>query len=96
MTRLLGSSRARDIACLLALAIFALLLLWPVTLGGQVLLPAQVMLSYDPWHHHLGEFPELSHAKGYPLLDPVNQILPAYDFIGEQLREDVLPLWNPR
>ncbi|NLO74454.1 MAG: YfhO family protein [candidate division WS1 bacterium] len=96
MTRLLGSSRARDIACLLALAIFALLLLWPVTLGGQVLLTAQVMLSYDPWHHHLGEFPELSHAKGYPLLDPVNQILPAYDFIGEQLREDVLPLWNPR
>ena len=96
MTWLRRSPRACDAVCLLLLALLALGLLWPVTVRGQVLLTTPVMLDYDPWYAHRSEFSELRHQRWYPLLDPVDQILPGCTFIGEQFRRDVLPLWSPR
>ena len=84
----------RDALCVLALAVFAIVLLWPATLGGKVMLPADLYLRFQPWRAHAAEFPEF-HRPSNPMLDPVQQFYPWRVFVSHSVREGIIPLWNP-
>ena len=77
---------------LLALALAALLLLWPVLVGGQVLLPGSFLTHFEPWRSELGEQP----ARWNSLLwDAMAQYYPWRTFAARTLHAGYLPLWNP-
>jgi len=90
----MGRERRRDVYCLLILALLAVGFLWPVTLGGKVMLPGDLLLLADPWAAHAGEFPEFKRV-GNPILDAVNQFYPWRAYARERLLRNTLPLWNP-
>ncbi|HCU37266.1 MAG TPA: hypothetical protein DGT21_18050 [Armatimonadetes bacterium] len=82
-----------DVGALCAIAAVALLILWPVTLGDRVLIPADLLLRMEPWHAYAREhgFERVQN----PILDPIQQHYAWRKFAGEQLRKDEVPLWNP-
>ena len=89
-----GAEWKRDALCVIALAVFAVVLLWPATLGGKVMLPADLYLRFQPWRAHASEFPEF-HRPSNPMLDPVQQFYPWRVFASRSVREGIIPLWNP-
>jgi len=82
-----------DVGALGAIAAVALLILWPVTLGDRVLIPADLLLRMEPWHAYAREhgFERVQN----PILDPIQQHYAWRKLAGEQLRKDEVPLWNP-
>ncbi|MFQ6096687.1 MAG: hypothetical protein ACE5O2_03105 [Armatimonadota bacterium] len=91
------SDRRRTINDLLALLVIAALsvgVLWRTTIGGKVMLPADLLLVMEPWRHYSHEFPEFRRVSN-PILDAVQQFYPWRKFAGESLRRGELPLWNP-
>jgi len=88
-----GSARA-DALCVALIAAFAILLTWPATLGGKVLLPADLYLRFQPWRAHAAEFPGFRRPSN-PMLDPVQQFYPWRKFAAESIRQGEIPLWNP-
>lgn len=81
----------------LALALFAVvacLLLWPVVLRGEVLLPAGYLRQFFPW---AAELPKGAETPPWNALqaDSILQYLPWRQFARESLRDGFLPLWNP-
>lgn len=77
----------------LAFLAVAVLLLAPATLGGRVLVPADLLRGLSPW--------SAAHAPDtLPLWDPllydsVGQFHPWRQFAAENLRAGRVPLWNP-
>ncbi len=62
-------------------------------LPGRVLLPAGLLLQFEPWRSQLDEVPR---ASWDPLLwDGIAQYYPWRAFGAESLRSGVIPLWNP-
>ena len=90
---LLSTPRRRDVAALGLIAAAVLILMWPVTFGGKLLLPADMLMVMQPWQAHAKEM-------GFdrvqtPFLDAIQQHYPWRKFAAEQLREGNIPLWNP-
>lgn len=85
---------SRDVCALVLLAAFAVGFLWPSTLGGRVMLPADLLLVMEPWRHYSGLFPDFRRVSN-PILDAVQQFYPWRKFAGEILRRGEIPLWNP-
>ena len=77
-------------------AIFLLLPLayfWPVTLGNRTLLPADNLLSVEPYRSSAFNTGALPHNQ--LLSDLVLENYPWKKFILESLRAGEIPLWNP-
>lgn len=86
-------TRQQDLMALGVLLVVGLVVLWPVTVGGKVMLPADLLLRMEPWHAHAGEY---SFTKVQnPILDAVQQFYPWRKYAAETVREDEIPLWNP-
>lgn len=83
----------RDIAALGVIVVVAMAVLWPVTVGDKVLLPADLLLRMEPWHAYAGEY-DFDRVQN-PILDPIQQHFPWRKLAGEQMRRDHVPLWNP-
>jgi len=82
-----------DLAALGFLALVALVVLWPVTLGEKVLLPADLLLRMEPFRAHAVEY-GFKRVQN-PILDPIQQHYPWRQFAAEQFHKDQVPLWNP-
>ncbi len=92
LTRTSGWYNA-DLAALGFLAAVALVVLWPVTLGNKVLLPADLLLRMEPFRAHAREY-DFERVQN-PILDPIQQHYPWRKFAAQQVRQDQVPLWNP-
>ena len=74
--------------------LLAIVFLWPVTLGGQTLIPADNLFAFPPWQAFAGQ---------YNAVVPHNELLsdlllenyPWKQFIVQSLRQGQIPLWNP-
>ncbi|MHB8995417.1 MAG: DUF7657 domain-containing protein [Armatimonadota bacterium] len=89
----LETNRGRDLAAVGLIALLVLILLWPVTFGGKLLLPADMLMVMQPWKAHAQELGfERVHT---PFLDAIQQHYPWRKFAAEQMREGIIPLWNP-
>jgi len=76
------------------LAVLLLLFFWPATLGGRVLLPADLVFDLDPLWAPLA--PEgYTHPGNQLLADQVYQFFPWKTFTRRSLAQGTLPLWNP-
>lgn len=89
----LETEPGRDLAGMGLIALLVLILLWPVTFGGRLLLPADMLMVMQPWKAHAQEvgFDRVQ----TPFLDSIQQHYPWRKFAAEQMREGVIPLWNP-
>ncbi|MBN1886557.1 MAG: oligosaccharide flippase family protein [Thermoflexales bacterium] len=85
--------------CTLVLILLGLLalplgLLWPQTLGGKTLLPADTLFEFQPWKAsadgQLG-----THSQNHLLKDLVLENYAWKRFIVESIQQRQLPLWNP-
>jgi len=84
----------RELIPLVVIAAVSVGFLWRSTLGGRVLLPADLLLVMEPWRHYRHQFPEF-HRVSNPMLDPVQAFYPWRKYAGESLRSGTVPLWNP-
>lgn len=76
-----------------ALVGVAVLLMWPVILGGQAFLPADLLRYAAPWSSLPNRGPLFPWN---PLLyDSIGQFYPWRSFAAATLRTGLLPLWNP-
>ncbi|NPV46903.1 MAG: hypothetical protein HPY69_08085 [Armatimonadetes bacterium] len=90
------SRRASFLRELQAVGFIGLLMLawlWPVTLGGRVLTPADMLMVMQPWKAHAREMG--FRRVQMPFLDAIQQHYPWRKFAGERLRAGEIPLWNP-
>lgn len=82
----------REITAFGFLTILILLFLHPALLPGKVLLPLDVVTQlWAPWRQP--NQPVVTHNE--VLMDAVNYIYPAKEFMAESVRNGTLPLWNP-
>lgn len=89
----LETKRGRDLAGLGLIALLVLVLLWPVTFGGRLLLPADMLMVMQPWKAHAQQVGfDRVHT---PFLDSIQQHYPWRKFAAEQMRQGTIPLWNP-
>jgi hypothetical protein len=89
----LETNRGRDLAAVGLIALLVLILLWPVTFGGKLLLPADMLMVMQPWKAHAQELGfQRVHT---PFLDAIQQHYPWRKFAAEQMKQGIIPLWNP-
>ncbi len=82
---------------LLLVPIFFLLsvvLLWPVTLGGQTLIPADNLFAFPPWRSFAAQF-HATVPHNELLSDLLLENYAWKKFIVESLQQGQVPLWNP-
>ncbi|NLD43110.1 MAG: oligosaccharide flippase family protein [Chloroflexi bacterium] len=84
----------RDLAAMAVLAALALIFLWPQTLGGRSMLPADSVYAWAPWQAQAAEL-GVGVAHNSLLLDLYLQNYAWKTFIVDSLRAGQLPLWNP-
>lgn len=78
---------------LLALLALPTALLGPALLSGRALLPADLLIQFEPWRSAV---PAATNARWDPLIwDGITQYYPWRAFAAESLRAGVIPLWNP-
>lgn len=84
-----------DIALLLLLFLIPLAFFWPVTLGGQTLIPADNLYQFEPW----ASYREAADAPATPhnalLSDLVLQNFQWKTFIRQSISNRDIPLWQP-
>jgi O-antigen/teichoic acid export membrane protein len=87
--------RRLDLLILAGLLLLPLLLFWPVTLGGRTLLPADNLVTSEPWRSAVA-------AHGWPatpynglLSDLVLENYAWKHFALQSLQNGQAPLWNP-
>lgn len=85
---------ARELLPLLGFLILPALLFWPVTVGGQTLLPFDNLYSFLPWQAFAPQI-GITVPQNQLLGDLVLQNLVWKNFVLESLRGGELPLWNP-
>jgi len=83
----------RRLLVLCALLAAPSLLLAPALGPGQALLPADLLVQFEPWRSHVGN-PPLAFWDAL-LWDGVAQYYPWRLFAAESLRTGHIPLWNP-
>lgn len=83
----------RDLRAVGLVALLVLAWLWPVTIGGRLLTPADMLMIMQPWREHARElgFQRVQ----MPFLDAIQQHYPWRKFAAERLRAGDIPLWNP-
>ena len=86
---------APDAAIVFVLFLLPLFFFLPQTLGGQTLVPADILFQYEPY----ATYSEVAKAPAIPdnhlLADLVLQNYQWKSFIREQLAAGEVPLWNP-
>lgn len=81
------------LAAALLLASIVLVYLWPALVGGDMLAPISVLYTFTPWQ---GFTPADIQSYYNPLLSDIPMAdYPWRWFVREQIRDGVLPLWNP-
>lgn len=87
LSRRIGAGTALTVA---ALAVFVIL--WfPVLTGQRVLLGGDVLYAWLPWSVEPAAHPPSNILAN----DPVIQMLPWQELVGQQFSRGQLPLWNP-
>lgn len=86
--------RQSNLISVLLLLLLTLLFFWRVPLQGRVLLPLDVLHTYEPW------WSEVPGAFGIDLWNPwlsdgVRQFYPVLTVIQSAWRQGQLPFWNP-
>jgi O-antigen/teichoic acid export membrane protein len=80
---------------LLGLLVLPVCLLWPQTLGGKTLLPADTLFEFQPWKASVDATGLGNHSQNHLLKDLVLENYAWKRFIVESIRQRQLPLWNP-
>ena len=88
--RLSARRYVRDLAFACGLLVLLILFYWPVTLGGKTMVPADILLTRQPW---LAQGPVVPHNGLVADLLVENYVWK--QFIVESLRARQVPLWNP-
>lgn len=88
------SSRQLDFISISFLFSLALLFFWRVPFQGRVLLPLDVLYTYEPWRS------EVPGALGVQLWNPwlsdgVRQFYPVLTFVQSSWRQGQIPFWDP-
>lgn len=83
----------REVRAVAFLGLLMAVWLWPVTLGGRLLTPADMLMVMQPWKAHARELG--FRRVQMPFLDAIQQHYPWRKFAGERLRAGEIPLWNP-
>lgn len=86
--------RRSDLVILLFFPLLAILFLWPVTLGGQTLIPADNLFAFPPWSAFATQF-NTTVPHNELLSDLLLENYAWKKFIVETIRQGQLPLWNP-
>lgn len=93
MTPVHQVDKRRNLAAVGLIVLLVLTLLWPVTFGGKLLLPADMLMVMQPWRAHASEVGfRRVHT---PFLDSIQQHYAWRKFAAEQMRQGITPLWNP-
>ena len=81
---------------LLLFPLLALLLLWPVLLGGRVLLPADYLRGFSPWSQGMSA-EALRALPQWNVLqwDGLAQFYPWRQYLVHELSAGRIPLWDP-
>ncbi|MEP7199328.1 MAG: hypothetical protein ABI874_05875, partial [Chloroflexota bacterium] len=74
--------------------LLAVLFLWPVTLGGQTLIPADNLFAFAPWSAFAAQF-NATVPHNELLSDLLLENYAWKKFIVESLQQGQPPLWNP-
>jgi len=81
----------RRFAPLVVFAVLVVVLLWPVLLGGRILLPGEAVSGAPP-----GNASGLREGvRCNPAWDSIARHYPARVFLGRAVRSGEIPLWNP-
>ncbi len=88
------SSRQLDLISVLALLFLTLLFFWRVPIQGRVLLPLDVLHTYEPWRSEMPGALGLRVWNSW-LTDPVRQYYPLQSVIQSSWQHGVVPFWNP-
>ncbi len=86
--------QSRDGVSIVVLLLLTLLFFWRVPVQGKILLPLDVLHTYEPWRS------EIPGALGIPLwnsrlTDGVRQNYPLLHFVLASWQQGQVPLWNP-
>src|SRR5574340_951863 len=92
----LVSKRNLGLTLLIVLGLFLLplALLWQQTLGGQTLLPADVLFGFQPWKAAALQF-DIASPQNHLVADLVLENYAWKRFVIESLKHGEFPLWNP-
>ena len=89
-----GASRRRvTVGGWVACGLLAALFLSPAIRKGG-LGPGDLLLSMTPWQLYHDRFPQI-HGVANPQLDVIQQYFPWRMFAARELKQGVIPLWNP-
>ncbi len=72
----------------------AILFFWPVIFGGQTLLPADNLFTFEPWRSFANEF-DVSVPHNELLSDLILENYAWKRFIVQSIQARQIPLWNP-
>ncbi len=75
---------------IIALCVFALLLLWRPVLRGDVFLPLDALLHLHPWRYSYERVP----VNNPTSTDPIKQVYPRRVLVNEIIKQGQFPLWN--
>ncbi|MEO7912267.1 MAG: YfhO family protein [Roseiflexaceae bacterium] len=76
---------------IVALCIFALMLMWRPVLRGEVFLPLDALMHLHPWRYSYERVP-VNNAIN---TDPIKQVYPRRAWTDDLIRQGAWPLWNP-
>ena len=83
----------RRFAPFIVLAILVCILLWPVLIGGRILLPGGMLQRMSPWNASGSDAGDVHwNALSW---DAVAYFYPARLLLGRAIKSGELPLWNP-
>ncbi len=76
---------------IVALCIFALMLMWRPVLRGEVFLPLDALMHLHPWRYSYERVPVNNPIN----TDPIKQVYPRRAWTDEVIKQGAWPLWNP-
>jgi hypothetical protein len=76
---------------IVALCIFALMLMWRPVLRGEVFLPLDALMHLHPWRYSYERVPVNNPIN----TDPIKQVYPRRAWTGDLIKQGAWPLWNP-
>ena len=83
-----------DLAILGLFAAAAIIFFWPVTVGGETMLPADNVFAWEPWRSYAQEA-GVETIQNTLLTDLYLENYVWKELIVDSLRDGELPLWNP-
>jgi O-antigen/teichoic acid export membrane protein len=83
-----------DLLAGFVLLLLPLLLFWPVTIGGQTLLPVDNLFAFEPWLSYRGDL-HVGAPQNHLVSDLILENYIWKKFIRESIAAGEIPLWNP-